>query len=148
MFPLWRQRETLLVRANPTVKLALSVATMVALLFVHDPNVLSYALLGLFAAYFTMTGHSFKRLALLLIPFLFIFVSTASAMIFFGKGETTLWRFGLIHVTAESFYRGMHIGLRAFAFALTGLIFTLSRSFRSFARPTSCANPTSRDHGT
>lgn len=45
---------------------------------------------------------------------------------FFGKGETTWWEWGLIHITEESFYRGLHLGFRALIFALLGLMFSLT----------------------
>jgi energy-coupling factor transport system permease protein len=47
-------------------------------------------------------------------------------MILFGKGDTTWIQLGIIHVTEESFYRGVHLGLRSLAFAFCGLIFALT----------------------
>lgn len=47
-------------------------------------------------------------------------------MILFGEGSTTWFRWGLIHVTEESFLRGMHLGFRALSFALLGLLFSLT----------------------
>lgn len=63
---------------------------------------------------------------LFLFPFIIIFISTSTSMIFFGKGETTWFQWGLIHITKESFFRGLHIGFRALNFALLGIIFSVT----------------------
>jgi energy-coupling factor transport system permease protein len=98
----------------------------ISVLFIHNPNMLinlTIALLILFIAY---TGYPFKSLMLFLLPFLVIFISTATSMIFFGNGETTWFKWGLIHITKESFFRGLHLGFRALNFALVGIIFSLT----------------------
>jgi energy-coupling factor transport system permease protein len=63
---------------------------------------------------------------LFLIPFLFVFVSTSASMIMFGKGETLWWEWGPVFISRESFFRGMHVGFRAFSFGLIGLLFALT----------------------
>lgn len=119
-------RETWLHRANPALKLALSVCLFLYVLFVHNLNVLivwtALVLLGLFAA----SGHPWKRLLLYSSPFFVIFLSTGSSMILFGEGTTTWFRWGLVHITEESFYRGVHLGVRALGFATIGLLFALT----------------------
>jgi energy-coupling factor transport system permease protein len=47
-------------------------------------------------------------------------------MIMFGKGDTTWVKWGLIHITEESFFRGMHIGFRALVFGFLGLLFSMT----------------------
>ncbi|WP_353626342.1 energy-coupling factor transporter transmembrane component T [Bacillus sp. JCM 19041] len=59
-------------------------------------------------------------------PFLLLFVSSSSAMMLFGKGDTTWFQYGIIHITEESFYRGIHLGMRATVFAVLGLLFALT----------------------
>jgi energy-coupling factor transport system permease protein len=61
-----------------------------------------------------------------MIPFAIIFVSSTVSMIFFGKGDTTWLKWGLVHITEEGFYRGLHIGFRALIFALLGLTLSLT----------------------
>lgn len=119
-------RETWLHRVNPSVKLLVLSGLLLALLMVHNPNVMLYLTLAGLVLYLLYTGHPWKRLLLLSLPFVLIFVSTSLTMILFGEGETTWFRFGHIHITAESFYRGVHIGLRSVNFALYGLLFTLT----------------------
>ncbi len=73
-----------------------------------------------------LAGHSLKLISLLAIPFVIIFISSATSMMFFGEGQTTWYKMGLIHITEESFYRGIHLGLRGILFGLLGLLFALT----------------------
>lgn len=95
-------------------------------LFIHNVNyLLNFTIASLFL-FWCFTGHPLKRVMLLSIPFFLIFVSTSSTMILFGQGETTWFKWGLIHISEESFYRGLHIGFRALIFAALGLTFSLT----------------------
>lgn len=119
-------QETWLHRVNPSVKLIVSLALFITVLFIHHLDfMINFCLVSLFLLAF-FTGHPWKRVILFSIPFLFIFISTSTSMIFFGKGETTWFRWGLVHITEESFYRGVHLGFRSLSFASVGLIFALT----------------------
>jgi energy-coupling factor transport system permease protein len=119
-------KETWLHKINPTLKLFTMIVLFIFILFVHQLNWLINLTLGAFILFWLFSGHPKKRLSLLMIPFVIIFISTASSMILFGKGETTWLKWGLIHVTEESFYRGLHLGFRAMIFAVLGLTFALT----------------------
>jgi energy-coupling factor transport system permease protein len=119
-------RETWLHRINPSLKLIVMTILFIGVLFIHNPNVLMNLTLGFLLLLFAFAGYPLKYLLLFLLPFLFIFVSTAVSMILFGNGQTTWFQWGLIHITEESFFRGLHLGFRAFIFALLGLIFSLT----------------------
>ncbi|AGT30956.1 ABC transporter permease [Geobacillus genomosp. 3] len=121
-----QRRETWLYEANPSLKLIVLVMLFFAVLFVHNPNVLINLSFALFILFCFGTGYPVKMLVSLFLPFFLIFVSTASSMMMFGEGTTTWFRWGLIHVTAESFWRGVHLGFRALALGLLGLIFSLT----------------------
>ena len=119
-------KETWLHRVNPSLKLAVALLTCIVVLFVRDLELMAFIGSGLLLLFLLFTGQPLKRILLLLIPFCAIFVSTASAMIFFGNGETLWFEWGLIRITEESFLRGMLIGLRALVFAVLGLTFALT----------------------
>uniref|UniRef100_C5D6I8 Cobalt transport protein n=1 Tax=Geobacillus sp. (strain WCH70) TaxID=471223 RepID=C5D6I8_GEOSW len=119
-------RETWLHHTNPSLKLMVLILLFIVVLFVHNPNVLINFSFGLLLLFILYTGYPWKFLLLLFLPFFLVFVSTASSMILFGEGSTTWFRWGLIHVTEESFLRGMHLGFRALSFALLGLLFSLT----------------------
>lgn len=118
--------ETWLHRMNPAFKLVFFLFLFLGLLFIHNPNLITYVTLVPLILVSFYTGHTKKLLLIMMIPFLILFFSSASSMIFFGQGTTTWWKWGLIHITEESFYRGLHIGFRALNFALLGMIFALT----------------------
>lgn len=119
-------RHTWLHKINPSVKLILMVVLFILVLFIHNLNVLINYTLGFLVLFWFFSGHPFKRILLFSLPFILIFISTSTSMIFFGKGDTTWFKFGLIHITEESFYRGVHLGFRALCFASLGLTFALT----------------------
>lgn len=118
--------ETWLHRVNPTLKLFGVLFLCFAVLWIHELNYLLNLTVGIFILFLLFSGHRFKHLVPLLIPFGLIFLSTSSAMILFGQGVTTWFKWGLVHITEESFYRGLLVGLRALLFAALGLTFALT----------------------
>lgn len=119
-------KETWLHSINPSLKLLVMLVLFIQVLFIHNPNVLINLTFVFFLLFIAFTGYPFKSLMLFLLPFFIIFISTASSMILFGKGETTWFKWGLVHITEESFFRGVHLGFRALIFALLGIIFSLT----------------------
>ncbi|MGP4041236.1 energy-coupling factor transporter transmembrane component T family protein [Gracilibacillus sp. D59] len=119
-------QSTWLHRINPSFKLLILTALFIGMLFVHNPNFLLYMIIGALLLYLFGTGHTWKVIGLLAIPLLIIFLSSSTTMIFFGEGETTWFKLGLIHITEESFYRGIHLGLRSCVFGILSLIFALT----------------------
>lgn len=123
---IWNYRETWLHGVNPSLKLLGAVLVFFLLMFTDNINVLANATWMLLVLLLTSTGHPLRRLLLLLLPFALLFVSSSLTMILFGKGETTWFRIGLVHITEESFYRGVHIGFKTIDMALAGMIFALT----------------------
>ncbi len=119
-------RETWLHAINPSIKLITMILLFMIVLLIHNVNYIINFTIVAFILFVGFTGHPMKRILLLTIPFFIIFISTASTMVLFGKGETTWVKWGLIHITEESFYRGIHIGFRALIFASLGLTFALT----------------------
>ncbi|QOR67365.1 energy-coupling factor transporter transmembrane protein EcfT [Cytobacillus suaedae] len=118
--------ETWLHKINPSVKLLTMIFLLLIVLFIHNLNfMVNFAIITLIL-YCFFTGHPTKRVLLFSIPFVIVFISTASSMILFGKGDTTWFKWGLISISEESFYRGIHIGFRALTFAALGLTFALT----------------------
>ncbi|SHN18416.1 energy-coupling factor transporter transmembrane component T family protein [Gracilibacillus kekensis] len=119
-------QQTWLHLLHPVLKFIIVLVLFIAILFIHNPTILLYLLIGFGVLYIGWTGHSLKLISLLSIPFFIIFVSSATSMMFFGEGNTTWYQFGLIHITEESFYRGLHLGFRGILFGLLGLLFALT----------------------
>ncbi|MGN8646988.1 energy-coupling factor transporter transmembrane component T family protein [Gracilibacillus sp. HCP3S3_G5_1] len=119
-------QPTWLHHINPSFKLLILTTLFIGLLFVHNPNYLLYVIIGALGLYLFGTGHTWKMIGLLAVPLLIIFVSSSTTMIFFGEGQNTWFKFGLIHITEESFYRGIHLGLRSSVFGILSLLFALT----------------------
>jgi energy-coupling factor transport system permease protein len=124
----WNIQETWLYRINPSFKLFVLMSMLIFILFLHVLNWLTYLTIIFFLLLWLFSGLSKKILSLLVLPFLVVFISTASSMILFGKGETIWFNWGLVQISEESFYRGIHLGFRAFIFATLGLLFALTTS--------------------
>ncbi|RTE08440.1 energy-coupling factor transporter transmembrane component T family protein [Paenibacillus whitsoniae] len=120
------QRETWLHRVNPGVKLVTAVMLFIVVVFTHNLSTMLYVTLGSLLPLALLSGHPWKRLLLYASPFLLIFISSSLGMMMFGQGETEWFRLGIIHITAESFYRGIHLGLRGMQIAAVGLLFSLT----------------------
>ncbi|HZG86563.1 energy-coupling factor transporter transmembrane component T [Paenibacillus sp.] len=119
-------RKTWVHRVNPGVKLIVSTLLFVAVVSIHNVNVMANVAAGVVLLLAVCSGHPWRRLLLYASPFLLIFVSSVSGMAMFGEGTTTWFRFGLVHVTEESFVRGVHLGLRSVSVAAAGLLFALT----------------------
>lgn len=122
----WTNRETWLHRVNPSLKLLAAVAIFIAVLVQHNINVLLYGAAIPLLLYVTSTGQSGKRLGLFSLPTIILVISSMSSMMFYGLGDKTWFEWGLIRISEESFYRGLHIGLKSLHFALIGMLFGLT----------------------
>lgn len=119
-------RETWLHRVNPSLKLFVCLALFFLVLFTHNPSIMLNAAAAAVIVLFSGSGHPGKRLVLYALPALLLFVSSSTSMIFYGKGETTWLEWGIVHVTEESFFRGMQVGMKSLCFAFIGLLFALT----------------------
>ena len=119
-------KETWLHKINPSLKLLIMVLLFIHLLMIHNTNILINYMIGMLVLYLFFTGHPWKRLLVISIPFLLIFLTSSTSMIFFGKGETMWAKWGLVHITEESFFRGLHLGFRGIIFAELGIVFALT----------------------
>lgn len=111
---------------NPTLKFVTLVGSFIGLLFINDLSLVIYYSVVLILLFLLFTNLSAKHSVLLLVLLFLLFISTATTMIFYGKGKTTLFQWGFIHITKESYSHGLFLGFRALVFALLGLLFTLT----------------------
>ncbi|WP_433922604.1 energy-coupling factor transporter transmembrane component T family protein [Paenibacillus taichungensis] len=118
-------RETWLHAVNPGLKMIFLTLLFVFVILVHNLNVMANVAVVMLLL-LGWTGHPWPRLLLYASPFILVFISTSTGMIMFGKGETTWFQWGLIHITEESFYRGLHLGFRSLSMAAAGLLFGLT----------------------
>lgn len=120
------ESQTWLHRVNPAIKLVVFIILLLVALLNRQLDFALYQLVLYTLLLFLCSGHSKKKLLLLTLPFLFLFVSTASTMILFGKGDHVWWSWGLIRISEESFYRGLVIGVKTLCFGMLGLTFAFT----------------------
>lgn len=113
-----------LITANPSIKLMVSICLFIFALFIRHLETMICLSLILCLFFWLSTTYTWKIKLVWLAPFILVFLSTSSAMIFFGKGTNELWSFGLIRITTESLQRGLLIGTRSLVFGLIGLLFS------------------------
>lgn len=118
-------QETWLHRVNPGFKLITFTSMFLVVILIHNLNMMLYLTIAMLLL-LSCSGHPPLRLLLYASPFILVFISTSTGMMFFGKGETTWWKYGIIHITEESFLRGIHLGCRALSMAAIGLLFGLT----------------------
>ncbi len=119
-------KETWLHKINPSLKITVIIFLFVYVLMIHNTNILINYMMGMLILYMFFTGHPWKRLFVISVPFVILFLTSSTSMIFFGKGETTWLTWGLVDITEESFFRGLHLGFRGICFAILGVIFALT----------------------
>ena len=95
-------RRTWLHRVNPVVKLVLFSLWFFAVIFIHDFSVMANVAAGSMLL-LLWSGHPWRRLLLYASPFLLVFVSSTTGMMFFGTGETPWFSWGIVNITEESF---------------------------------------------
>ena len=118
--------ETWLHQVNPALKLLVFLALLIVALLTRELDFACYQLILYTLLLFVCSGHSTKKLLFVTTPFLLLFVSTASTMILFGKGEHEWWSWGIIRITEESFYRGLVIGVKTLCFGMLGITFAFT----------------------
>jgi len=123
---LWTGKETWLHRVNPSLKLLASLVLFFIILLTDNINVLVNLTAAQLLLLLCCSGQPLRRLGIMMLPFGLLFVSSSVSMMLFGKGDTSWFQWGLIHISEESFFRGLHIGLKTVNMALMGLAFALT----------------------
>lgn len=126
MFEQWKVRYNFLDKVNFITKFTLGVLLFFFVIFVHRFDFMLYLAL-LFVVYlFCVSGTKVKVVAAFLgITLLFSLLSSLF-MIFYGDGTHTLLKWGIIHISTESLFRGLHLSLRTIAVASFGFSIALT----------------------
>lgn len=116
-------RSTVLQHANPAVKLVVLIMLFIVTVQTRSIDFAIYQAIIYTVLLFMLGGFPVRKTLLFVLPFGLLFVSSSITMILFGKGNTLWWQWGVLRITEESFYRGLHLGFRSIAFAAEGLLF-------------------------
>lgn len=126
MFDQFKWYKTFLEQVNPVTMIFVAIAIFPLVVFIHNPNIMFYLVLAMLLALFIFSGIKYHYLILMLIIVTFFSILSVTYMVLYGEGETTLFEWGIIHITEESLMRGGHILMRGFVMSLLGslIIFT------------------------
>lgn len=113
-------------KTNPLTKMLIGLLLFLLVVLMHNPNQLFYLAMIMLVALVILSGIRLRYLLVMLALFLVFGAFSAMYMVFYGAGTTTLFRFGLIHITEESLIRGIHIMMRGLTLSFFGalVIFT------------------------
>ncbi|WP_432353061.1 energy-coupling factor transporter transmembrane component T family protein [Sporosarcina sp. A2] len=119
-------RKTWLFAVNPALKFALFVLLLLFTLFTRNLPFVSWLAILFGILLYGFSGYPIRKLALLSIPLVISFASSAFTMMLFGKGETVLWQWGLFKISEESVRHGLLLGTKSLTFGFVGLTFLLT----------------------
>lgn len=114
---------------NPSIKAFTVIVAILILTRFFDPVTPLLMILWSVAVTFVFGSVSFKKWLLLFAPFLFIAIIYVWTSLLFPRlqeGETVIWHWGFLTMTAESFQRGVSLGLRVLSIAALSIMFTLT----------------------
>ncbi|MDW0110575.1 energy-coupling factor transporter transmembrane component T family protein [Sporosarcina aquimarina] len=126
--PAWftPDRETWLYRVNPALKFAIFVSLLLITLFTRNLPFVSWLAVLFGLLLYGFSGYPIRKLALLSIPLVISFASTAGTMILFGKGDAVLWQWGPLKISEESIQHGLLLGTKSLTFGFVGFTFLLT----------------------
>ncbi|WP_102263124.1 energy-coupling factor transporter transmembrane component T family protein [Mesobacillus jeotgali] len=119
----------LLNEMNPSIK-ALSILVCILILSIFfDPVTPLLSLVMTIAITFVFGKINFKKWILLFSPFLFMAIVYVWSSLLFPRvdpGDSVIWEWKFITITAEGFQRSLSLGLRVLSFASLSLLFALT----------------------
>lgn len=126
MFDQFKWYKTFVENVNPVTMIFVAIALFPLVVFIHNPNIMMYLAIVFLLSLFIFSGIKYHYLLIMLVVMLFFSVLSVTYMVLYGEGETTLFQWGIIHVTEESLLRGGHILMRGFVMSMLGslIIFT------------------------
>ncbi|GGB08736.1 energy-coupling factor transporter transmembrane protein EcfT [Macrococcus hajekii] len=121
MYEKWKTRTTFMDHVNILTKMIVGVLLFFFVIFIHRFDVMLYMAIMMFLFMLIFSGTEIK-VVLTLFSIIALFSVTSSLfMIFYGDGIHTLFKWGIIHITTESLFRGLHLSLRTIMVSALGL---------------------------
>lgn len=126
MFERFKWYRTFVDSVNPVTMMIIATLMFPLVVFIHNPNTMFYLAVIMTLILFVFSGIKYHYLLGMITLLLMLSTVSVLYMVFYGDGETTLFKWGLIHITEESLMRGGHIFMRGFVLSSLGslIIFT------------------------
>lgn len=119
----------LLNEMNPSIKALSIIVSILMLSIFFDPVTPLISLILTISITFIFGKISFKKWILLFSPFIFMAIVYVWSSILFPRvnpGDSIIWEWSFISITAEGFQRSISLGLRVLSFASLSLLFALT----------------------
>jgi energy-coupling factor transport system permease protein len=113
-------------KVNPLTKILTAVLLFVLVVIMNNPNDLFYLTLLMMLTLLILSGVKYQYLAVFIMIVVIFGIFSSMYMILYGEGQTTIFKYGFVHVTEESLIRGLHVMMRGVALSFFGalIIFT------------------------
>lgn len=118
----WKKYHTFVDHVNILTKITLGILLFFYAIFIHNFDFMLYLTIIMFIYLITMSGVRWLPLLIVVGMTLFFGLTSSLFMIFYGTGEHTIFKFGLIHITEESILRGLHVTMRTLVISFYGMV--------------------------
>ncbi|MGO1759712.1 MAG: CbiQ family ECF transporter T component, partial [Mammaliicoccus vitulinus] len=118
----WKKYSTFIDHVNILTKLLLGIMLFFYAIFIHQFDFMIYLTIIMFIYLIVMSGVRWLPLLIVIAITMFFGITSSLFMIFYGEGERTLLKFGIIHITNESLLRGLHVTMRTLVISFYGMV--------------------------
>ncbi|MEX6101903.1 energy-coupling factor transporter transmembrane component T family protein [Mammaliicoccus sciuri] len=118
----WKKYRTFIDDVNILTKLILGITLFFYAIFIHQFDFMLYLTIIMFLYLIIMSGVRWLPLLIVIAITLFFGLTSSLFMIFYGEGNETIFKFGIIHITEESFLRGIHVTMRTLVISFYGMV--------------------------
>lgn len=120
MFEQWKVHYNFMDKVNFITKFTLGILLFFFVIFVHRFDFMLYLAALMIIYLFCVSGTKIKVVLTFLGIAIFFSLLSSLFMIFYGDGTHTLFQWGIIHISTESLFRGLHLSLRTIAVSSFG----------------------------
>lgn len=121
MYEQFKIYHTFMDSVNVITKLVLGVLLFACVICIHNFDWMLYLTLIMFIFMIALSGVRMKLIAALVSVMLLFSFTSSLFMIFYGDGTHTLFQWGIVHITEESLFRGLHLSMRTITVSFFGL---------------------------
>ncbi|MCE4956547.1 energy-coupling factor transporter transmembrane component T family protein [Macrococcoides caseolyticum] len=121
MYEQFKVYHTFMDKVNVIAKMILGVLLFAFVIFVHNFDWMLYLSILMFIFMMIFSGVRIKLIAAFVSVMMLFSFTSSLFMIFYGDGTTMLFEWGIIHISKESLFRGLHLSLRTLTVSFFGL---------------------------
>ena len=118
--------KTWLYHVNPSVKFV-GLTIVLLILFFQKNLLFTWTMIGCYCPLLMLgSGYKWRRLLLFMIPIAVSAISSSMGLLLFGRGQTVLWKWGIIKISEESIASALMLGSKSVIIGLISLLLLLT----------------------